>query len=90
VPPLRFLDYEVDEHILDKIMIKHGVSFDELDEAFYNSSRQVRRGRHGVYLLFSRTEAGRFLILVIADRGEGSWQIASARDMTLAERRTFQ
>ena len=87
---IRFLILGIDDHILDKIAIKHSVSYEEMDEAFYNRGRQVRRGRHGVYRLFSRSGSGRYLVLVIADRGEGSWQVASAREMSLVERRTFQ
>jgi hypothetical protein len=86
----QFATFAIEDHILEKIAIKHRVSFEEIDEAFYNRRMQVRVGRHNTYHLFSQTLSGRYVVLFVADHGEGSWQIASARDMSLAERRMFQ
>jgi uncharacterized DUF497 family protein len=81
---------EIDDHILDKIEIKHGVSFEEAEDACLSPDRHVRRGREGLYQLFSRTSAGRYLFVVLSDQGGGIWKIATARDMTDRERRLYQ
>ena len=90
MPELDFIAYAVHDHILDKIAIKHGVSVEELDEAFYNSDIRARRTRGRAYRLYSQTDAGRYLLLIGAYSGQGRWWIATARDMTNAERRDFQ
>jgi hypothetical protein len=56
---LRIDALEIDDHVLDKIESRHGVPFDEVEEACYSQHRHVRRGRQGLYKVFSQTEAGR-------------------------------
>jgi uncharacterized protein len=87
---LRIDALEIDDDILDKIEAKHGVAFDEVEEACYEPGRHVRRGRDGLYLLFSQTYAGRYLLVVLADRGRGVWQVVTARQMTEQERRLYR
>jgi hypothetical protein len=90
VPPLRFLTFDISDYILEKVAIKHGLRPEEVDEAFYNPDMRVRRTGFDVYRLFSQTEAGRYVLLIAANRGHGHWQIATAREMTQRERRFFQ
>jgi uncharacterized DUF497 family protein len=87
---MRFDSLLVDDEILDKIESKHGVLVDEADEVFYSSRSHLRRGRAGLYELLGPTEAGRLLLVVIADRGFGEWQLVTARSMTDAERRLYR
>ena len=81
---------EIDDHILDKIGIKHGVEFFEVEEACYSDFRHIRRGREGLYQLFGQTDDGRYLFVVLADRGGGVWKVATAREMTERERRLYR
>jgi uncharacterized DUF497 family protein len=39
---------EIDDHILDKIESKHGVTFEEAEEVSLSDQRHVRRGREGL------------------------------------------
>ena len=88
---MPFIDaIEIDDHILDKIESKHGVGFDEACEACYSDERHVRRGREGLYKVFSRNEAGRFLLVVLAPLGGGNWKLVTAREMTRQERRLYE
>ncbi|MGE0540084.1 MAG: BrnT family toxin [Dehalococcoidia bacterium] len=80
---------EIDDHILDKIESKHGVEFFEVEEACYSDERHIRRGREGLYQLFGQTDDGRYLFVVLADRGSGVWKVATARAMTERERRLY-
>ena len=90
MPDLYFVAFAIQDHIRDKIAIKHGILSEEIDEAFYNSTMRIRRTRASLYKLYSQTDAGRYVVLIAAYRGSGRWQIATARDMSEAERREFQ
>ena len=86
---LRIEALEIDDHILDKIESRHGISFEEVEEACLSDLRHVRRGREGLYKLFSRTTAGRYILVVLVDLGRGLWKIVTAREMTDSERRLY-
>ena len=68
---------------------RHNVSPEEADEVLFDENNQLRRGKDGRYLLYGRTEAGRRLLLVLADESDGIAGLATARDVTNAERRTY-
>ncbi len=81
---------EIDDNILDKIESRHGVPFHEVEEACYSQHRHVRRGRQGLCKIFSQTEAGRHLLVVLTDVGGGVWRVVTAREMTDQERRLYR
>ena len=85
---MRFDALEIDDHILDKIESRHGVTLDEAEEVCLGVPR-VRRGREGLYLIYGQTDAGRYLLVVLADAGLGIGRVVTAREMTVAERRLF-
>ena len=89
---MRIEALDVEDAILDKIESKHGVAFDEGEEACYSHRLHVRRGRAGLYKVFSQTEAGRYLLVVLADSGSGSgtWQVVTVRSMTQTERHLYR
>lgn len=72
--------------VVDKIIEKHGVWPEEVEEAFFNPPYKVRRAASGKYLLFGRSEDGRYLLIVYAWHGRHV-RIITARDMTHSERR---
>ena len=86
---LRIESLGIDDHILEKIESKHGVFFIEVEEACLSFQRHVRRGKQGLYKLFSQTEAGRYLLVVLVNLGRGNWKVVTARDMTHNERRLY-
>jgi hypothetical protein len=45
-------------------------------------------GRNNTTLVYGRTGVGRYLLVVAIDEGDGAF-IATARDMTESEKRTF-
>jgi len=81
---------EVDDHILDKIESKHSVTFNEVEEACLSEKRHVRKGREGLYKVFSQTAAGRFILVVLVDLGDGNWKVATSREMTDSERQLYK
>ena len=86
---LRIESLEIDDHILDKIESKHGISFAEVEEACLSEKRHVRRSREGLYKLFSQTVAGRYILVVLVNLGRGCWKIVTAREMTDNEKRLY-
>ena len=44
---------EIDDHILDKIESKHGITFNEVEEACLSNKRHIRKSKEGLYKLFS-------------------------------------
>ena len=86
---LRIEALQIDDHIFDKIEAKHGISFEEVDEACLSDKRHVRRSREGLYKLFSQTEAGRYILVVLVNLGRGDWKIVTAREMSGNERRLY-
>ena len=86
---MRIDSLEIDEHILDKIESKHVVSFEEVEEVCYASPLYLRRGRGGLYQAFGQTDAGRYLFVVLARVGTGSWKVVTARVMRPNERRLY-
>jgi hypothetical protein len=87
---LRIEALEIADDILDKIESRHGVPFHEVEEACYSQHRHVRRARQGLYKVFSQTEAGRYLLVVLVDLGGGVWKVVTAREMTDQERRLYR
>jgi uncharacterized protein len=86
---LHIESLEIDDHILDKIESKHGISLAEVEQACLSERRHVRKGREGLYKLFSQTMAGRYVLVVLVNLGRGRWRVVTAREMTDSERRLY-
>lgn len=80
---------EIDDHILDKIESKHGVTFEEAEEACLSDEHHVRHSREGLYKVFSKTAAGRYLLVVLVHLQGGRWKIVTAREMIDSERKLY-
>lgn len=76
------------EWVVDKLVTRHSVTPDEVEEAFFNSPLKVRKASLGKYLLYGMSDSGRYLFVVFA-RHESKLRVITARDMTKGERRFF-
>ena len=72
----------------EKVLRKHQLVRDEVEEAFFNPDLRRLKAR-GRRILLSRSDAGRY-ILVVYEFEKGVVTIISARDMTESERRRFR
>jgi uncharacterized protein len=81
---------EIDDQILDKIESKHGITFSEVEEACLSDKRHVRKGKEGLYKLFSQTDAGRYILVVLLNLGDSNWKVVTAREMTDSERQLYK
>ncbi|HLG74088.1 MAG TPA: BrnT family toxin [Chloroflexota bacterium] len=85
---MQFDALEVDDDVLAKLLSKHNVRWQEVQDVFFSEPPCIRRGREGTYLIYGQTAGGRYLlVVVIADHLQpGTWRVVSARDMTDSER----
>lgn len=74
--------------VVEKLIEKHGVYPEEVEEAFFNNPYKVRKASSGKYLLHGRSSDGRYLFVVFAWEGRRI-RVISARDMVSAERRYY-
>ena len=81
---------EIDDNILDKIESKHGITFNEVEEACLSDKRHVRKGKEGLYKLFSQTDAGRYILVVLLNLGDSNWKVVTARAMTDSEKQLYK
>jgi uncharacterized DUF497 family protein len=80
---------------VDKILSKHGVSPQEVEEVLRSDSlfRFVEKGRRrgeDVYAALGKTTGGRLLIVFFIRKVGGDALIISARDMDAKERRQYE
>lgn len=81
---------EIDDHILDKIESKHNVVFSEIEEACQSAHRHIRKSKDGLYKIFSQTEAGRYILVVLVNQGSGNWKIVTGREMIDSEKQLYK
>ncbi|MFI9007379.1 hypothetical protein ACIGNX_09145 [Actinosynnema sp. NPDC053489] len=68
---------------------RHRVTLDEVREAILEHPYWQAEGKGDTLLIYGRTYAGRYLLVVAVDDG-GAAFIVTARDMTAGEKKTFQ
>ena len=66
----------------------HGVTLDEVWEAVQNR-RHTRKNR-GYLLVLGQTDAGRYLLVVFDDEGDGNWYIVTSRPATPSEKKLLK
>lgn len=80
---------DVEPHVLEKIERKHGVTWDEILEACSSPRSRLRRTRSRLFKLYGRTDAGRYLFVILAQHTFDIWFVVTARDMMPNERRQY-
>ena len=86
---MRVTELRCDEDAELHIMSRHGVTLREVEEAVFHRGI-VRRGREpGIYMVLGRSEAGRYLLVIVRDIGKGVARVITARDMNKALRRLY-
>ena len=83
LPPITWSEESEDQ------IARHEVMPEEVQEALYTRPRWLAAGR-GATLVYSMTNAGRYLLIVIAPALDGGVHVVTARDLNDSERRTFR
>jgi uncharacterized DUF497 family protein len=70
---------------------RHAVSPEEVEEVLFNDSDlpRIMRGKKNRYLAFGKTNAGRFLLVVLSIANRKT-RIITARDMTDREKKFYR
>ncbi|HEY2059565.1 MAG TPA: hypothetical protein VGH57_14450 [Amycolatopsis sp.] len=69
---------------------RHGIVPDEVEQVVYTRPRLALAGRENTTNIFGTTEAGRHLLVVLAEALDGRMYVVTARDMSDQERRSFR
>jgi len=82
------------EKFVDKLLWKHKITTDEVEEVFVNSPRYrfIERGDvdgENLYSAMGQTDAGRYLNIYFIHKLTGEALIISARNMTKKEKRLY-
>jgi len=79
-------DQETVDHIFN-----HSVSPEEVEEVLFNdlNSPLIMRGKEGKYLVYGKTNDGRFLLVVWASKYRKT-KIITARDMSKKEKQFYK
>ncbi len=83
-------EFEWDARNVGHMLARHNVTPEEVEEAAFSGPSIWERGRTGRYYLLSRTDAGRYLFVVVEFLGHGRARAITARDMTETERRRWR
>jgi len=82
------------DKFIDKIIKKHNVYPEEVEEVF-SKAPQIRRLEGGrvkgedLFVAFGRTDAGRYLSVLFVRKKDKRALVISARDMTKKERKKY-
>jgi uncharacterized DUF497 family protein len=79
-----FWDEETEGHIA-----RHNVSPEDVEEVCFGRNWAIRSGRRRK-AVFGQTSGGRYLLVIIEDRGHDEFDVVTARDMTPTERKRYR
>ena len=85
---MEFIEVVCSRAVREKLADKHAVEESEVHEALFGHTHAAR-GRGGLYEVLGRTDAGRYLFVVVRYLGGGRVLVVTARDMTAQERRRY-
>jgi uncharacterized DUF497 family protein len=77
-------------HIIDKIIERHGVWPEEVEEVILEDEPEVVRHGPDRYLIQGQTSAGRYLFIVLEQESKGIYVPITARDMLEREKQAFK
>ena len=86
---MEIVEVEWAEGVREKVITKHRLDPEEVEDSFFEPGVRVQRGRSGRYVVWAQTLAGAY-VLVIFKYDKGSATVITARRMTDAERRRFR
>jgi len=84
---VRFQRYEWDDVNIDHIG-SHNVIPQEIEEANFNEPL-VMKARGKRYIVYGRSDSGRYIFIVAVYKGKGVVRAITARNMTQSERRLY-
>ena len=86
---MEIVEVEWAEGVREKVIRKHQLDPEEVEDSFFEPGVRPQRGRSGRYVLWAQTPAGVYA-LVVFEYAKGRATVITARRMTDAERRRFR
>jgi uncharacterized DUF497 family protein len=86
---MDIVEIEWAEGAREKVITKHQLDPEEVEDSLFEPGVRVQRGHSGRYLLWAQTPAGAY-VLVVFEYNKGTAVVLTARRMTEAERRRFR
>ncbi|MBU0693466.1 MAG: BrnT family toxin [Candidatus Omnitrophica bacterium] len=84
---MNFKKYNWDDVNIEHVA-QHSVIPQEVEEACHNEPLIMKMGRNK-YIIYGRSDSGRYLFMVTIYKGDGTIRAVTARDMTNSERRLY-
>lgn len=81
---------EWDEEVVDKIIVKHQVTPEEVEEVIWESDFRARRIGKNRFMVLGKALSGRYLIVIMDRLNRGDFKPVTARDMTEKEKKSFR
>lgn len=78
------------DELREKILYKHGVTQEEVEEVIYKPKSEARKHGSNRYLVFGQTQDGRYLFIVLDEEEKGIFTPVTARDMTMSEKHAYK
>jgi len=86
---MDIVEVEWAEGVQEKIIVKHQLDPEEVEDSFFEPRVRMQRGRSGRYVLWAQTPAGAY-VLVVFEYDKGRATVITARRMSEAERRRYR
>ena len=86
---MQIVEVEWVEGVREKVITKHRLDPEEVEDSFFEPGVRLQRGRSGRYVLWAQPPAGVY-VLVFFEYDKGRATVITARRMTDAERRRFR
>ena len=78
-----------DDETLEHIWTRHHLLIDDVEEAYYDTLAKIHTGKYGRQLVYGRTQAGRYLFIVVQPIGQFVAKLITARPMTARDKRFY-
>ena len=85
---MYYIEFEWDEGNESKIGQR--ASLEEVESAFYDRKKKVRKTFFNRYQVLGRTNAGRYISIVYQRKAGGIIRVISVRDMIWQERKRYK
>ena len=89
---LIYINYPLiwSQGVVDKVLEKHEVTPEEVDEAVIDDEAICHRVSRGSYCVYGQTASGRYIFTVLKIAGEkGKFKVITAREMQDKEKRYY-
>ncbi len=86
----EIIEFEWDAGNRDKSLLKHGVSNEEAEDAFFDPDGKARKTKADRYIHLGVTSSGRYLIQIFEFRSKNTVRIISSRPMDEREKKMYR